>query len=195
MKYLISNINDYSNNYINKFYNNINIEKRTKIDKLVNKKDKYRSIIGEILLSKLIDNYTELLFKTNKNGKPYIINKNIYYNISHSNDFIICAISNKEIGIDIEKIKTVNLNIINKFATDKEKKYILSNKDKALERLYQIYTLKESYIKCLGDNMTKLLDIEFIIDNNITCSDKNIKSYTINDINGYSISICEKISV
>ncbi len=193
MKYLIGNINDYSEEFLNIFYQNINSDKKKRIDKLINKEDKYRSIIGEILLSKLINNYKDLEFVTNKNGKPYITNKNIYFNISHSNEYVICAISNKEIGIDIEKIRNININIINKFATTKEKEYILENN--TLNRLFKIYTLKEAYIKCIGENMTKLLDIEFIIDNNITCSDKNIKSYTINDIEEYSISICEKISV
>jgi 4'-phosphopantetheinyl transferase len=189
MKYLISNINDYKKEYIDSFYNRINKDKRNKIDKYINVIDRNRSIIGEILLSKLIDNYDELDIYTNKYGKPYISNKNIFFNISHSNDYVVCVISDKEIGIDIEKIRDVDINVIKRFATSIEKKYIGNN----INKLWEIFTLKEAYWKCMGKNLDKLLDVEFNINKkSIICSDNTINSFFIKDIDGYIISIVEK---
>ena len=47
----------------------------------------------------------------------------IYYNISYSYDYVICIISNKEIGIDIEKIRKTNINTKKIFATKIEQNY------------------------------------------------------------------------
>jgi 4'-phosphopantetheinyl transferase len=192
VKYIIKNITDYNKKDINDFYNNIPIIKKDKIDKLRNNDDKTRSIIGEILLHKLLGNNID--YYINKYGKPYLKNNNIFFNISHSFNYVITIISENEIGIDIEKIRLTPINTINQFATEKEKEYILSTKDNIEERIFKIYTLKEAYFKMLGTNLNHILEVEFKIENNkVICSDKNVKAGFINDIDGYVIAYCEQI--
>ncbi len=193
MKYIIGNINDFSNDEVNAFYKKIPIIKRKKIDKIRNELSRKQSIIGELLLSKLI-NYNNIDYYINENGKPYLINNKKYFNISHSNDYIVVIISDYEIGIDIEKIRNTNIKNINMFATEKEKEYILSDKKNIEYRLFQIYTLKESYFKMLGTNLNNILEVEFSINkNNIVCSENNVVCGFINDIDGYIISYTKKI--
>ena len=95
-------INDYSDEVIYNFFENIYDEKKKKIIKILDNDSKKRSIISEIILSKLLKDenidYKNVDFIL-KNGKPYIKDSNIYFNISHSYDRIIVCISNKEIGI------------------------------------------------------------------------------------------------
>ena len=194
MDILYSNINDFSNDEIDSFYQKIYKDKKERIDKYKNDITKKRSIIGEILLSRLLEknnfNYEELSFYTNKDGKPYIKDNPIYFNISHSNDFVVVVISNKEIGIDIEKIRDTNINIINQFCTDKEKEYIL-NSSNIYKSLFNIYTLKEAYIKMKGTNLSQINNIEFIINKDIICNDKDVSIIQIKDIDNYIISIIE----
>ena len=193
MKYLIKSINDYNKREIDNFYNLIPSIKKEKIDKYKISKSKIQSIIGEILLKKLLNN-KNIDYYYNKDGKPYLKNSNLFFNISHSYDYVITTISSNEIGVDIEKIRKTPLNTINKFATDKEKEYILSTKENIEERLFKIYTLKEAYFKAQGTNLNDILKIEFIINNqNISCSDKSVKVGFINDIDGYVIAYCEKL--
>ena len=48
----------------------------------------------------------------NKNGRPKLPNlsNNLDFNISHSGQFVVCAISNSiPVGIDIEKIKEIEI--------------------------------------------------------------------------------------
>jgi len=194
MNYVIKNVNEFDQDLINTFYPNVYYQKKMKTKKRRNKKT---SIIGEILLSNLLNeyniNYNDLIFKVNSFGKPYIVNVPIYFNISHSFDYVIVTTSDKEIGIDIEKIRKVNINTINYFATDNEKKYILSSKKNVEERLFKIYTLKEAYFKMKGTNLDKVFDVEFTICNSdITCNDKNVNLGFINTIDGYCISYCER---
>lgn len=197
MQYIIQNINDIYNHDINNFYNKLPDFKKIKVDKFKNYLTKKRSIIGEIILEKLCSNlnlnYYDLNFYINKYGKPYLKNQNLFYNISHSFDYVITIISYKEIGVDIEKIRKVPLNIINQIATENEKKYILSTNKNIEERIFKIFTLKEAYFKMLGQDLKNILNIEFKIENkNITCSDKKVKAAFISDVKGYVVAYCEK---
>lgn len=198
MEYVIKNINDFSKNDINNFYNKIPKLKKDKIDKYKNYDTKVRSIVGEILLKNLLlksnISYNSLDYYINEYGKPYLKNINIFFNISHSFDYVITTISDKDIGIDIEKIRKTPLNIINQFATEKEKAYILSSNNNIEERIFKIYTLKEAYFKMLGTNLNHILKVEFTIkNNNIYCNDEKVKVGFIDDIKGYIIAYCEKI--
>ena len=79
MKYIIKNINDYSDNEIDNFYSNIYIEKKKRINNFKNELKTRQSVIGEILLSNLLDkyyniDYNELEFEFNNNNKPFIFN-------------------------------------------------------------------------------------------------------------------------
>ena len=81
----------------------------------------------------------------NEYGKPYIKNNPIYFNISHSGDYIVIIISDRECGIDIEKIRDINNNIIDKVCLDKEKELIIDSKSFTL-----MWTKKEAYSKYKG---------------------------------------------
>ena len=200
MKYCIENINNFS--YLDENYSTIKQNKKNAIDKIKNLDDKKRAILGEQLLIKGLQkyyniNYDDVNIMLNENGKPYISNDkyhHIKFNISHSNDYSICAFSCNEIGVDIEKIRKVDIKTINQFATTNEINYILSSKNQVFRRLFTIYTLKESYFKMLGDNLNNIKNIEFtIIKNNVSCSDSNTKFKIINTIDDYIISFCERI--
>lgn len=198
LEYIIKNINDFNKDDINNFYDKIPKLKKDKIDKYKNYDTKVRSIVGEILLKDLLSksniSYNSLDYYINEYGKPYLKNINIFFNISHSFDYVITTISDKDIGIDIEKIRKTPLNIINQFATEKEKTYILSTNNNIEERIFKIYTLKEAYFKMLGTNLNHILKVEFTIkNNNIYCNDEKVKMGFIDDIKGYIIAYCEKI--
>ena len=200
MKYCIENINNSS--YLDEDYSTIKQNKKNAIDKIKNLDDKKRAILGEQLLIKGLQkyyniNYDDVNIRLNKNGKPYISDDNynhIKFNISHSNDYSICAFSCNEIGVDIEKIRKVDIKTINQFATTNEINYILSSENQVFRRLFTIYTLKESYFKMLGYNLNNIKNIEFTINkNNVSCSDSKTKFKIINTIDDYIISFCERI--
>ena len=198
MKYLIRNIKDINKNEIDRFYDNIYLYKKEKLDKCKTNNKKILSIQGEILLKELLKNiynldYKDIYFIINKNGKPFINNKNIYFNISHTNSYVITCISDKNIGVDIERIRKTNINSINQFASNNEKKYILSKKNNIYKRLFTIYTLKEAYIKSKGLSLNNIKDIEFTIDNEIVlCNDNTVNIELINIIKNHVIAIIQE---
>ena len=195
MTIIYDNIKNYQNKDYNKFLSILNKNDKIKLKKLIKTNDKKRLILSRYLLNKLIENkynisYNKTKFYYNHNKKP--LTNNFFFNISHKEDYVVAVISKQKIGIDIEKIKTTNLNIINYFCTPKEKEYILNSKNK-YKSLFEIYCLKEAYIKMLGTNLSNIKNIEFQITNNkITCTNNpNIKSKLLYNIDNYIVAIIE----
>lgn len=136
----------------------IAFDKRERLEKFHFFEDAERSLIGDILIRTLIlkynfNNNKEIVFKTNKYGKPYLeCNPNIYFNISHSGNKVACAICDAPIGIDIEHVKPIDLAIAKRYFTQAEYDFINNTNDIAQKyhRFYSIWTKKEAYIKQQG---------------------------------------------
>ena len=118
----------------------------------------------------------------NKYGKPYLKDSNIYFNISHTRNLVICAISDKEIGVDIEYLRyneLVSKRILNK------KEYSILLNSKCKEEIFTImWTSKESYVKMLGIGLEYALKN---VDTTILNSKIDIKKY-----NDYIIAISKE---
>ncbi len=137
-----------------------------------------RALIKKIAAEKLNTSEESLVFSENINGKPYFTNfPDFHFNISHSEDGIAIAVDKKEIGIDIEKIRNVNLRVADRFFTDEEKKYVNKDAEFSQKRFFEIWTKKEAYIKKHG---LKLADLR---------SAKSENIYTISHEN-FIISVC-----
>ena len=192
MKYLFANINDYDDDDYKFFYECINNFKKKDIDKLPTIDDKKRSILGiklfTSLLSEINIDYNDLIFDKNKDGKPIIINYPLFFSISHSDVYVICAISNKEIGIDIQNIQNINPKIMNSFFSIDEISFSSNN-----ENYTRILSLKEAYGKCYGFGINHIKEVKFFIkEKNIIINDKNVTYKFVNEIPNYIISVVEK---
>ena len=55
-----------------------------------------------------------------------------------------------------------------------------------------IFSLKESYIKCIGSNINHMKDITFNLDNGLFSNKEEYEFKQIKDIPNYVISICTK---
>ena len=149
------NIDSYTPKELEEIYNNIYLEKKKEIDNYQNEVRKKQSIIGQKLLMNTFQNYKDLVITKNKYGKPYIEN-NLFFNISHSNNYVVLVTSNKEIGIDIEKIRKQELKKAKFFATKEEYEYI-TNSNNQIDSFWTIYTLKEAYFKMLPREISQII--------------------------------------
>lgn len=202
MKIYSVKVSRISTPQLQKLLSLIEENRKNRIMKFTNKKDLIRSLIGEVLIRtlilKLLCIENKLIkFNINKYGKPYLENfPNFHFNISHSGDYVVCAIDNMNIGIDIEKIVNINYKAISmSFFTQQEYQYII-NKDlsEQLSTFYALWTLKESYIKFLGTGLSKKMNSFFINikeNQNIkVCADSIYTLKTFNVIPNYKISVC-----
>ena len=81
-----------------------------------------KNITTEELLKKVLKKYHikyDIFY--NENRKPYVKNNPIYFNISHSGEYIVCVVSDKEIGVDIQEVYDSSLPDLFKFIIDNKK--------------------------------------------------------------------------
>lgn len=188
MKAYILKMSDLSNEIIDALSNFISDDKKIRIKNFYRKDDKIRCLLGDLLIRWILINEfdminKEIIFGKNNYGKPFIKGKaNPYFNISHSGEYIVCYIGSSPVGIDIELIKEIDVNGIAKdFFTKEEYNYILGNRNKItlkekLNRFYNIWTIKESFIKCVGKGLSIPL---------------NSFSITISDSNKITVNLTE----
>ncbi len=206
MKTYILKIIDLSDETIDTLTNFISDYKKESIKKFLFKDDKIRCLLGDLLIrSILICKYgiknEDITLSKNDYGKPFIYNlPNLYFNLSHSGEYIVCCLSNFPIGVDIELIKIIDIDSISKhFFTSEEYNYIFKAKtvSNKLDNFYTLWTAKESFVKCVGKGLSiPLNSFSIILDNlNDIRVDSNhfhgnfsLKSITI-DTN-YKLSIC-----
>ncbi len=140
-------------------------DKQIRIGRFVKYEDAMRTLLADILTRLMICTRLDIPphkieFNCNAYGKPCLkTNNTIHFNASHSENWIVCAIDARPLGIDIEHIKPIDLHIAEKFFSVEENKALeYTAKDKKLEYFYDLWTLKESYIKALGKGLSIPLD-------------------------------------
>ncbi|MBE7122182.1 4'-phosphopantetheinyl transferase family protein [Bacillus cereus] len=184
---------EYLKKYISK-------QKLNKIDRLKKNEDRMRSIIGDVMVRWAICNKynllnENLLFTTNEYGKPFLINNNIKvsFSISHSGSWVVVALSSLEVGIDIEKVKDLNVKIAQQFFTPEENNTLTKLiPEEQLHYFYELWTLKESYVKAIGKGLSVPLDSFSINTNNqyITVSPESPYNFRQYLLQNYKLAVC-----
>ena len=83
-----------------------------------------------------------------KNGKPYLSGGEIFFNLSHSGNLSVCAVSDKEIGVDCEKVAPKKERVFQQVFNDLERE-----KAKTDKAFTEIWTQKESVVKYYGGSL------------------------------------------
>ncbi|WP_243525754.1 4'-phosphopantetheinyl transferase superfamily protein [Bacillus pseudomycoides] len=157
--------------------------------------DQLRSFLGRLLLvymlrkKALISSIGEVCILKNSSGKPYIKERpNIQFNISHSGQWVTCAVSNQNVGIDIEEIKPVDYRaLLNYFLSSYEKNlfnYVLE--ENQLKYFFCIWTAKESYVKAIGLGLQIPLHSFSVVNNKIINNTHNSETQALFKIKTYS---------
>ena len=105
-----------------------------------------------------------------KKGKPFSKDDpSLFFNISNSGGQIVLAFTRDgEMGIDIERIRELpDLDeLIMKNFTTSEIEFISAKPNKRLKRFFRFWTVKEAYLKAIGEGMRlKPENVEFFMNN------------------------------
>lgn len=179
---------------LNKAYVLVSKNRQKKIDEYMFDKNKKESAGVALLFKKLLseENIINPIIHTEEYGKPYISNhENIHFNLSNSHEMVLCAISDMEIGIDIEYIDPeIDLTLAKNYFHNEEYENIMNAENKA-EEFFKYWVLKESYMKYTGLGMNLKLDsFEIIINKKIKLkNDKKNLKFNLFDYNNYKIGI------
>lgn len=195
MKIYCVNIKNIENHQFIDWFEQMSDKRKNAVNRMVIEQKRKLRIAADALCRRAISDYCgiapeDIVFEHGKKGKPYAKGLPVYFNISHSGDYAVCAVSDCEIGIDIEKIKPVNMRTAEKFATDGEKEYIYSCKN----GFFEIWTLKEAYFKCIGTGLGKeIKNVCFeVSQNGIVCSESGYECLFYEIDKNYICSVCKK---
>ena len=166
MKFFEYNIRDLSDECYIHYYSLMSEEKKRRVDRFRFEDDKKRTVVGEMLARQSISEWCgvpeeSIVFEISEHGKPYAKDLNVEFNISHSADMVVCVSDDIPVGVDIEKIRPVDLNTAKRIFDEKEIRYIFECipdaedynhylNDAVLQRFFELWTKKEAYGKLVG---------------------------------------------
>lgn len=175
---------------------NIGSSRRGKVMGYLQADDRRRCLGAGILLADILPLYGEDPEKISLGpmGKPEA--GKIHFNISHSGDWVLCAVSGKAVGCDIEKIDQEPEGVAQCFFHPKEAEYLQKFQGEERNKMFfRLWTWKESYMKMTGEGAyLSLQDFEMMpVGEQIWVRRSNqivschIKEYSIP---GYRVSVC-----
>lgn len=179
--------------------------RQQKIALLRHEKDKNRSLGAGVALAHALETYglqeKSVEYEFGEWGKPALkYHPDIHFSLSHSGDYAICSIGDRQIGSDIELIKPGRLKVADRFFAQEELAWLYAAADEAevTRRMFRIWTMKESFLKATGMGISlPLADFAVSVDDGEeTVRVKhhfNAKYYHMKEyaqLDGYCVAVC-----
>lgn len=152
-----------------------------------------------VLCGKLRLSPEQLAFGRSEYGKPYLLNREgLHFNLTHSGMWVAAAFDEQPVGIDIEEIREIDLDIAQRYFSGQEHRDLMGKSPgERIAYFYDLWTLKESYIKALGKGLSVPLG-SFTIERSsntaislkgqATAETWHFRQYNMDP--GYKLSIC-----
>jgi len=176
------------------WYSRMSREKQLRMDRYRFHEDKSRSVAGEMLAKKAIASWCgipmdRIALSAASDGKPYAPGIPVEFSISHSGNMVVCAVDDRPVGIDIEKIRPVDLSAARHFCTAEELVWLFGHTPEEneftctedtilLKRFFELWTSKEAFGKKSG-----------VVDMRKEILNASVSTYTIKD---YVMAICRE---
>jgi len=188
MLYIFDELESLKDDFLERCEPLLSIQRLEKVKKFKNKDSKIQSAAVFLLLRFAlyhefdIDEAPEFVY--NDNGKPSLKDyPEIHFNLSHCKTAVACALSNEEVGVDIQDVKPVKDNLIKRVLTEQEFNVMLRREHSSVmfshgtkpapehyretlsptqtitpdEYFSKLWTIKESIIKKTGQGIGDIL--------------------------------------
>lgn len=166
--------------------------------------DRTRHLTGQLLaeygayhdeiISGKIRSVSPILQKTGE--KPVFANNTgINFNISHSHEIVVCALSAYPVGVDIEYADQDIMSVAEHFFKEDENAMIDRSSDR-IEAAYKIWVRKESYLKATGNGIVDINDMPSVVEKEeFVYGIDSFRFHNIDIAAGYQASVCTDQSV
>ncbi len=97
-------------------------------------------------------------------GKPVFAQRDdLYFSLSHSGPYAMCAISDRQIGADVQQIRPVHMSVARRFHF-RERDWLAEQPHEEQNRaFFRIWTRKEAWVKAVSRDQLLSLDQEDVI--------------------------------
>lgn len=177
-------------------------ERRERCACLASEEARFRSLGAAVLLQKALRDFgcSDCRTAVGSHGKPFLKN-GPFFNLSHSGDWVLCAVSPFEVGCDIEQIKPFYPSFARRFFTQEEYADILAQPSPAEQavRFFRYWTLKESFLKATGLGLSLPLNaFRIVLGKNVSVlQDADPRTFFFaeyEDLPGCACSLCTAAS-
>jgi 4'-phosphopantetheinyl transferase len=144
----------YSNDCFERLLMEVSAGFRLKLNRFKRREDAIASLLGRLLLryglAKFLGHtFEESSITYSDYGKPLLVDSGVNFSISHSGQLVACAICrNEQIGVDLEQIKHVELEVFKEQMTARE--WSLLQHLGTVDVFYTMWTRKEAVVKAVG---------------------------------------------
>jgi 4'-phosphopantetheinyl transferase len=141
---------------LDKHLKRVSSERREKIRGLHSQAARALSAGAEMLLQQAVLKSfgiaAPLQLTKGEQGKPALAKyPAIHFNLSHSGHYVVCALSQGPVGVDIEQRERLKVEIARRFFNEAEVAWLLSlPAAEQQRRLCDLWSIKESYMKYTG---------------------------------------------
>lgn len=163
--YAIKNSDQIRDETFRALFQTLSPERQNYVSKFRRASDYQRSVLGDAIVHRILRDklgldpmHIEII--RNAYGKPFLKDHdNLHFNVSHSGHWIVCAVSQDPVGIDVEKMEAIDMDIAKRYFHENEFNALLHcDPSVRLPRFFDLWTLKESYIKAVGKGLHLPLD-------------------------------------
>lgn len=149
-------------------------ERKQKADRYRFRRDQCAALGAELLLRRALDRIgiRTLAYSYGRAGKPYLVGEDgAFFSLSHAENYVLCAVSDCEIGADIEIVRHADLKIAKRFYCAGEYEHIAAQETEAERQalFFRYWTLKESFLKATGYGLrVPLHEFEIVLQKEIS---------------------------
>ena len=194
-------------------YEMVSSERKRSADSFRFMKDRRLSVGASALLDAGLKEFglreRDMIYGRSEYGKPFFRNApDIHFSISHSATKVAVAVSDREVGCDIEQVITARLSdrsavqeaakcleMAGRFFTSEEHMAMkaMESPSERIRMFYRCWTLKESYMKATGLGMTLAPDsfsVLSALDGSACIPGSDFVFFTPGSFDGYECALC-----
>ena len=130
--------------------------------------------------------------KIGPHGKPYFAEDPRKFSLSHCKGAVCCALSDTEIGADIERVRPFHPRLAERICTRSEREFAESSPDPA-KTLMALWSLKESFLKYTGEGTRYgFRNAEFFFNaaGKPICKNKEVNCALFEPAPGFVLTVC-----
>ena len=156
IRILTADIGELEDNALySRLYSALSPCRKEKVDRMRFMKDKRLSLGAGVLLETALRGagVYDFQYVLEAHKKPRLLHRpDILFNLSHSGTKVMCALSDHDIGCDVEMIRDKGPEIAKRFFFHEEYEALLTCSDPEERRVlfFRFWTLKESFMKATG---------------------------------------------
>ncbi|MCM1089893.1 MAG: 4'-phosphopantetheinyl transferase superfamily protein [Butyrivibrio sp.] len=126
-----------------------------------------------------------------EHGKPDFAGGGLHFNLSHSGQYVCCALAEEEVGIDIQRMRPMkNMRVAERFFSQGENDLLqeCGSEKERQELFYRIWVRKEAYAKLSGAGIAAVVECDVM-----TKPLESVCWQELEQPEGYRMAVCRYV--